>query len=115
MIDIVGDDFKLLIIIVKKDLSRKVVEACKEGGAEGGTILQGRGTGTNEKGTIFGVAVEPEKDIVLCLAPDQILDDVIDKVKTAAELDKPGTGIAFVINSRNICGIAHMLDDHNNS
>lgn len=115
MIEIVGDDFKLLIIIVKKDLSRKVIKACKEAGAEGGTVIHGRGTGTHDKGSILGVTVEPEKDIILCLAPDQILDDVISHVTVAASLDKPGTGIAFVVNAKNICGIAHLLDNHKNS
>ncbi len=115
MIDIVGDDFKLLIIIVKKDLSRKVIEACKRAGAEGGTAIHGKGTGTRDRGSFFGITVEPEKDIILCLAPDQILDKVISRVTDAARLDKPGTGVAFVINAKSICGISHLLDNHNDS
>ena len=110
MIRLVGDDFKLLFIIVKKNLSRKVVKAAKKGGAEGGTVLNGRGTGTHDTGTIFGVKVEPEKDIILCLIPNEIIDDVLEKVNRAAKLDKPGTGIAFLVNSKNICGIAHLLE-----
>lgn len=110
MIRLVGDDFKLLFIIVKKNLSRKVVKACKKAGAEGGTVLKGRGTGTHDTSTIFGVKVEPEKDIILCLIPDQIIDDVIEEVSKAADLNEPGTGIAFLVNSKSICGIAHLLE-----
>lgn len=111
MIRLVGDDFKLLIIIVKKNLSRKVVKACKKAGAEGGTVLHGRGTGTHDTGTIFGVKVEPEKDIILCLIPNKIIDNVFDNVNKAADLNTPGTGIAFLVNSKNICGIAHLLEN----
>lgn len=111
MIETVGDEFKLLIIIVKKNLSRKVIKACKAAGAEGGTVLPGRGTGTHDTSSIFGVKVEPEKDIILCLTPNMIIDDVIKSASKSAKLDKPGTGIAFVVNSKNICGIAHLLDD----
>lgn len=111
MVKLVGDKFKLLVIIVKKNLSRKVVKACKKAGAEGGTVLNGRGTGQNEKNSFFGIKVEPEKDIILCITPNEIVDDVISAAEKAAELDQPGTGIAFVINSKNICGIAHLLDD----
>lgn len=111
MIETAGDKFKLLIIIVKRNLSRKVIKACKKAGAEGGTVLTGRGTGTHETSSIFGVKVEPEKDIILCLTPNMIINDVIEGVTKSAKLNKPGTGIAFVVNSKNICGIAHLLDD----
>ncbi len=110
MVEIVGDEFKLLFIIVKKELSRKVIKAVKKGGAEGGTIIQGRGTGTHDTGSIFGVKVETEKAVILCLVPDDLVDQVISKVRAAARLDKPGTGIAFVVNSKSICGIAHLLN-----
>lgn len=114
MVKLVGDEFKLIVIIVKKNLARRVIKACKKAGAEGGTTLPGRGTGSRERGSIFGVAIEPEKDIILCLAPDEIVQKVISKVRAAARLDKPGTGIAFVVNSKKICGIAHLLNDENN-
>jgi nitrogen regulatory protein P-II 1 len=110
MVDIVGDEFKLLFIIVKKKLARRVVKACKKAGAEGGTVLQGRGTGKHETSSILGVKVEPEKAIILCLIPNPIVDRVISKVNAAARLDKPGTGVAFVVNSKSICGIAHLLN-----
>jgi len=110
MIKKAGDAFKLLIVIVKKNLSREVIQACKDGGAEGATVIQGRGTGTHETGAIFGVKVEPEKAIVLCLTQNEKLDDVIAEVHKRADLDKPGTGIAFVLNSKSICGIAHLMD-----
>ena len=109
MIRKVGDQFKLLVIIVKKGLSRKVVKACKEGGSEGGTVIQGRGTGTHDAGTVLGVKIEPEKDVILSLVADEEVDDVLKYVTRRANLDKPGTGIAFVINSRSVTGIAHLL------
>lgn len=115
MIKIVGDDFKLLFIIVKKNLSRRVLKAVKKGGAEGGTVLLGRGIGKHNAGSIFGIKVEPEKAIVLCLIPDELVDRVISKVRAAARLDKPGTGVAFVVNSKSICGIAHLLNNNSTS
>lgn len=115
MVKIVGDDFKLLFIIVKKSLARRVLKACKKGGAEGGTVFQGRGIGRHDEGSIFGVKVESEKSIILCLVQNELVDPVISKVRAAARLDKPGTGVAFVVNSKSICGIAHLLKNGNNS
>lgn len=115
MVKVVGDDFKLIFIIVKKNLGRRVIKACKKAGAEGGTVLPGRGTGSKQSSTFLGITVEPEKDIILCLAPNELVKKVISKVRAAARLDRPGTGIAFVVNSKNICGIAHLLNSKNNS
>ncbi len=111
MIKKVGDEFKLIFIIVKKKLSRTVIKAVKKGGAEGGTVMQGRGTSKKDTGSIFGVKVESEKAVVLCLVPNSKVESVISKVRESANLDEPGTGIAFVVNSKSICGIAHLLNN----
>lgn len=110
MIEKVGDKFKLVVIIVKKNLSRDVVKACREAGAEGGTVFQGRGTGKHESGSLLGIKIEPEKDIILCLSANMLVDQVLEKVTEAVKLDEPGTGVAFVINSRSVTGIAHLLE-----
>lgn len=40
---------KLLVTIVKKGLSQKVIKASKQAGAEGGTTIPGKGTGLAQK------------------------------------------------------------------
>jgi phosphoheptose isomerase len=54
--------FKLLITIVNSGMGRKVVKASKEAGAEGGTTMLGKGTGTHEIKSIFGIPIETEKE-----------------------------------------------------
>lgn len=109
MIEKVGDQFKLIVIIVKKGLARKVIKACKEAGSEGGTVIQGKGVGTHETGSILGIKLEPEKNIILSLVKNSDVNSVLHNITKKAELDKPGTGIGFVINSHSITGIAHLL------
>ncbi|MCI5132134.1 MAG: P-II family nitrogen regulator, partial [Candidatus Electrothrix sp. EH2] len=46
--------FKTIIASVKPDHTDKVVDAAKEAGATGATILSGRGTGCHEAKTFFG-------------------------------------------------------------
>ncbi|MEX2364611.1 MAG: hypothetical protein WD597_13355, partial [Balneolaceae bacterium] len=64
---ITDQKFQLIVTIVNKGFSGKVVDASKEAGAEGGTIITGRGSGIHEKAKLFNLAIEPEKDIVLTL------------------------------------------------
>jgi len=110
MVDIVGDEFKLLFIIVKKDLSRRVIKAVKKGGAEGGTIISGRGSGIHEKAKLFSFTIEPEKDIVLTLVPADRTEKVLDAIVTATKLNEPGHGIAFVLDVEKTTGINHLIE-----
>ncbi len=102
-----SQEFDLIVSIVDKNFSEKIVKASKEAGAEGGTILYGRGTGIRETKTLFGIPIEPEKEIVLTAVPQEITERVLSEILHKGELDKPGTGIAFVVELKKVVGIHH--------
>lgn len=102
--------YDLIITIVKRGLAEDVVEAAKKAGAAGGTILHGRGTGIHEKVKIMGIAIHPEKEIVLILINTDITDKVSKAIAEAVEIDKPGHGVSFVIGVKKTAGISHNSD-----
>lgn len=102
-------DFDLIVTIVAKGRAELVVDAAREARAEGGTIVYGRGTGIHERKRLFNIPIEPEKEVVLTLVPQQITDRVCDAITVAAELDQPGQGIAFVVEAKRVLGIAHQI------
>lgn len=99
--------YKLIVTVVNKKTARKVVEASKKAGADGGTVIMGRGTGIWEIKTFFGIPIEPDKEIVLTLISGEKTDDVLKAVIIAGKIDKPGYGIAFVIDTKITAGICH--------
>ncbi len=101
--------FDLIITIVNKGHAEKVVEASKNAGAEGGTIILGRGTGIHEKAKLFGITIEPEKELVLTLIKRELTQTILDAIVTRADLCKPGKGIAFVLEIGKVIGISHLL------
>jgi len=101
--------FNLIVTIVNKGKSEDVVKASKKAGAEGATIIFGRGQGIHEKAKIFGIQIEPEKDIILSLIEREKSDVVLQAISDAAELNKPSNGIAFVIAVDKTAGICHEL------
>jgi nitrogen regulatory protein PII len=109
MIEHLNLTHKLLVTIVKKGVASKVVKATKEAGAEGGTILFGRGTGIHEKKKFLGIPVEPEKEVILTLIPKDKVDAILKAVEKAGKLDKPGNGIGFIVDVKRVAGIAHLL------
>ena len=82
--------YDLIVTIVDKGFGDRIVEISKEAGADGGTILYGRGTGIHEKARLFGIPIEPEKEMVLTLIPRKKTDLVLDAILEKGELSKPG-------------------------
>ncbi|MBE3586352.1 MAG: P-II family nitrogen regulator [Thermoanaerobacter sp.] len=102
--------YDLIVTIVNKGDSEKVVDASKRAGAEGGTILFGRGTGIHENARLFGIPIEPEKEIVLTLIERQKSGKVLEAIINETDLNKPGKGIAFVLEVERVAGINRQLN-----
>ncbi|WP_277680345.1 P-II family nitrogen regulator [Gracilibacillus dipsosauri] len=103
--------YDLIVTIVNKGDSDKVVDASKKAGAEGGTIINGRGTGIHEQAKLFNILIEPEKEVVLTLITRDKTDTVLDAIHKEAELNTPGKGIAFVLEVEKTVGINHLLNN----
>jgi len=97
--------YDLIITIVNKGYALDVINASKNAGAEGGTIINGRGSGIHETAKIFGIPIEPEKEIILILLDKNITNKVLESITKEAKLDTPGKGIAFVIDVEQVVGI----------
>jgi nitrogen regulatory protein PII len=102
----------LIVTIVKKGWAETVITASRKAGAEGGTILMGRGTSMNEMRSIFGIPIEPEKEIILTIVEVDQTDEILHAIEEASKLNTPGMGIAFVVSLDKIAGRAHMLSKH---
>ncbi len=103
-------ELSLIVSIVRKGWGDKILESSCKAGAEGGTIMFGRGIGVHEKQKILGIPIEPEKEIVLSVTDSNMTDAILDHIMQAAELDKPGAGIAFVVPIEKVVGIVHRTD-----
>jgi len=57
------------------------------------------------------IPIGPEKEIVLSITYPEKTEAVLDAIVHAGELDKPGTGIAFVVPVEKLVGVAHRCDD----
>jgi nitrogen regulatory protein P-II 1 len=101
----------LIITVVRKGWGDKVLEASMKAGAEGGTILMGRGVGVHEQQKILGIPIEPEKDIVLSVVYPDRAEAILQEIVHCCDLKQPGAGIAFVVPVDRVVGVAHMLGE----
>ena len=107
---VVAGAFDLIVTIINKGWADEVVEAARRAGAEGGTVLYGRGTGVHERKSFFGILIEPEKEVVLTLITRERTRSVLQAIIKAGQLERPGTGIAFVLDVSQVAGIIHLAN-----
>jgi nitrogen regulatory protein P-II 1 len=101
----------LIVSIVRRGWAESVLESSMKAGAHGGTVLFGRGIGRNEQQRVFGIQIEPEKEVVLTLVPAAIVQQVMDSIVEAAELRAPGHGLAFVVPVAQVAGVVHLVSE----
>lgn len=97
---------EVVFCIVNSGYSEAVMEAAKEVGARGGTVLNARGTASLEAEKFFGITVQPEKEIVMILVPSKIKDDVLHALYKEVGLDTKGQGIAFSLPVDGVVGVS---------
>ena len=99
--------FKLIAAVVPKGAAGKVMDAAKEAGAAGGTILLARGTGIHEARNLFGMSMNTEREMLLILIDWDRARAVLESIVRAGRLDEPGRGMAFVLSVDEVEGIVH--------
>ncbi len=102
-------DVSLIVTIVRKGWGSTVLQASVMAGARGGTVLFGRGAGIHEQERIFGMSIEPEKEILLTIVRSDQVDTVLQAIVRAAQLNETGRGIAFVVPVDRAVGVAHYM------
>lgn len=97
--------YEVVFCIVNAGYSDVVMDAAKEVGARGGTVIHARGTANKEAEQFFHITIQPDKDIVMILVPAEIKDDVLHALYRNAGLKTEGQGIAFSMAVDNVVGI----------
>lgn len=100
---------KLLMAFVKPNITDDVVNAMKEAGATGATIIPGRGTGIKEAKTFFGLSIEDQTNILVFLVEEHVVESLLKVIEKAGKFDQPGTGIAFVLPVEHIVGLESQM------
>ena len=97
---------EMIMCIVNAGFSETVMDAAREFGARGGTVIRGRGTANLEAEKLYGIAIQPEKEIVLILVDSAIKNDILHAVYKAVGLNTPGQGIAFAVPVEDVVGLS---------
>ena len=100
----------LIITIVNEGFAEMVMNAAKKAGSRGGTTINGRGLETEKIIKFLGIAIEPEKDIVLILTDEGKKTAIMNEIVEACGIKTPGAGICFSIPVENVVGL-NMIEN----
>lgn len=103
--------FKLIIVLIEDSKTNAVVEAAREAGATGSTVInQARGEGIKKSKTFFGLNLEIQRDVILLMVEEHLSRSILETISEVGEFDdKPGTGIAFQIDVEDAVGVSHQI------
>ena len=88
---------ELIICIVERGKSNPVCKAAVQAGAQGATIVYGRGSGELTYSFFHSLNVDASKEVIYILIPESLHQTVFSAVCKAAEIAQKGRGIEFAI------------------
>ena len=97
--------YEMIVVIVNEGHSDRVMDAAREAGAKGGTILRARGSGTKDIEKKYGIVVTPQKEMFYILVDAKIRDAVMSAINKAAGIDTIGQGVVFSLPVSTVSGV----------
>jgi len=104
--------FKLLIAFVEDNKTHKVMDAARQAGATGATVINNaRGEGLLQSKTFFGLSLETQRDVVLFLVEQHLSRSILETISDIGEFESlPGSGIAIQIDVEDAVGVSHQIE-----
>lgn len=103
--------FKLIIAMVEVELTDAILDAARQAGATGSTLVNNaRGEGLKKTHGIFGMEITAQRDMLLFLAEEHRSRDIMEAIARVGEFDEtPGTGIAFQLDVEDAVGVKNQI------
>lgn len=99
-------EYEVIFCIVNAGYSEEVMDAARNLGCGGGTVIRARGTANPESEKIFNIPIHPEKEIVMMVVKSAIKNEILHALYKAVGLNTEGQGIAFSMPVESVVGLS---------
>ncbi len=105
--------FKLIVAFVEDKTTDAVMDAARNAGATGATVItNARGEGLKQAKTFFGLSLETQRDVLLFLVEEHLSRLILETIGEVGEFDTaPGTGIAIQLDVEDAVGVTHQIKE----
>ena len=101
--------FECILTIVDGGYSDCVVEAAKEAGAKGATIINGRGSTSKENDSFYKLNIQPDKQIILILSKHEQTKSIVESINKKAGMNTKAHALSFVLPVEDAVGMAEIF------
>ena len=88
---------ELIVIIANRGETDLVIDAARDGGAVGGTVLNAKGTAALGKSTFMGITLGTEKEVILIVAKKEDRTPIMKSVVQNAGANTPAESVVFAL------------------
>jgi len=99
---------ELILVITNQGCTEQVMEAAREAGATGGTVVHAKGTGTELAQKFFGVSIASEREVVFILASAADKAPIMKAVMAKAGIQSDAHSIVFSLPVTDIAGLRRL-------
>lgn len=101
---------ELIIVIANQGNIELVMDAAREAGAYGGTVIHARGTGMEKAEKFMGVSLAAEKEMIFIVAKKEQKNDIMKAIMEKAGMESRAKSIVFSLPVTDTAGLRLMED-----
>lgn len=105
-------NLKLIMALVAEDKTEPVLDAAREAGATGATVITSvRGEGLEPVKTFLGLEVAAKRDVLMFIVAAPKAREILETINQAGRFDEePGSGIAFQLGIEDAVGLGTQAE-----
>lgn len=104
-------EYELIVVVLNAGYADMVMDAAREAGAGGGTVLHAKGTGSTRSEKFFSVRFADEKDMIYIVAHKSEKAAIMKAVSQKAGPSTEARGICFSLPISDVMGLRSRVTD----
>ena len=96
---------ELIVAICEKGHTETVMEAARDAGARGGTVIHAKGTGSKYTSKFFGISIAEEKEMIYIVSSSEQKKDIMRGIMDNAGIDSEAHTIVFSLPVSDTAGL----------
>ncbi len=101
---------ELIIVIAEQGYTNLIMDAAREAGAHGGTVIHAKGTGMEAAEKFMGVSLAAKKEIIFIVAKTEEKNAIMQAVMKEAGLESKAKAITFSLPVTDTAGLRLVED-----
>lgn len=102
--------YELIIVIANQGYTELAMDAARDAGAYGGTVIHAKGTGMEQAEKFMGVSLASEKEVIFIVAKKEQKNGIMKAVMEQAGMQSKAKSIVFSLPVTDTAGLRLMED-----